>query len=98
MVKCLPQGRKYYFFGNSRIVFLSVYGFRNENMSKQCKDNKRSHEMHLDLLLTLFIVFCLFSVAGDYYLTLYAKRQYMEGEINLETETEICRGAKWDMP
>ncbi|XP_071805192.1 uncharacterized protein [Asterias amurensis] len=28
---------------------------------------------------------------GDYYLTLYAKRQFMEGEINLETETEICR-------
>ncbi|XP_038077461.1 uncharacterized protein LOC119745286 [Patiria miniata] len=28
---------------------------------------------------------------GDYYLTLYAKRQYLDGEINLETETEICR-------
>ncbi|XP_022090398.1 uncharacterized protein LOC110979145 [Acanthaster planci] len=28
---------------------------------------------------------------GDFYLTLYAKRQYLDGEINLETETEICR-------
>ncbi|XP_071944808.1 uncharacterized protein [Antedon mediterranea] len=36
-------------------------------------------------------IYIRFPEIGKYYLVIYAKKQYVDGQVNIETETEICR-------